>query len=147
MASVDPMEAWVSLVRETTPIIALVNPARVVYEQEQIRVDDHASWIIVANRGMGLHAPFYEGQISLTIVAEHGHVSQQIQQAIIDNLADVLLGFRVHRVSSGNQAGAIVSVGKVIGLYRGRLDMPEADLPFRAITLESKISTGAMAWT
>ena len=144
---IDAMNAWVLLLQTTPAVTALVSPARIRYEIDDIEIPLVNSWITVSSVSLRLERGFWNGVVQLTFFAPQGHIGQAIQAAVIESLGDALLNCRIHRIAAGSQEGAVVTVGEMFALSRGRMPISgDVELPFRSINVQTKVSALEMSW-
>jgi hypothetical protein len=145
---IDPLSAWASMLREQPGITALVPATRIGFDMEMVDVTQRGAWIVITSQGLELRHGFWDGILMLTMFAQYGHLAEQAQRTIIEAIADPLTNFRVHRVASGPQAGAVVSVADIWALHRGQMPITgDIEWPFRSFSVRTKVSYRGQAWT
>lgn len=144
----DPLAAWVILLTSKPAITAIVPAARIVYDLGDITIGSTSHWIVVSPGRLEIERGFWDGYIQLTFLGPQGHINQNAQMTVIQEVCDPLMGFRTHHIDSGSQAGAVLSTAQVFALIRGTMPIQgDFELPFRSINVGMKMSTEVMAWS
>lgn len=149
---INPLYAWVELLKQTPELTALVDPSRIALDLGQVETPPEYAWLVVSSARPFRAHPLrvWSGAVRLTAFAPQNSFfrAQQVVDVAVNALWDPITQWRRWHLDSGSQAGAVIGVVEPLNLARTREQLSDDDWHAAwAMDFETTVSMEAMAWS
>lgn len=147
---INPLHAVIDLARTLPTVGGLMDASNIKYDLEEVEVPPLTSYLVVSSV-----VPFsenyfvrWQGDVRFTAFARWPYTSQQLIEAVIEDMWDVKERWGSHRVGgAGKNAGAVITVDNVYNFNRGKWPLSgDMYTPYWAVDMSLLVSAEAMTW-
>lgn len=145
---INPLHTVVDLARTQLPTVAsLMDINNIKYDLASVEVPPLTSHLIISSV-----VPFsqnymarWEGDVRFTAFGRQPFIAQTLIEGVIADIWDPLQRWKIFRIASGKNAGAVITVDNVYNLERGQWPLSgDVYTPFWAVDVSLMISVEAM---